>query len=173
MNDINKMPPKCQYCPYWEVCKYPWVCPDIGDNKPDLQPTCNKLATDAISRYGVSTWLANLGYPRLADAIMDEDRFPPAQPETHDKRTETHACDLPSAQPEDIQKIQDLEQAQFDKMYELGYQAGRAAQPERKRGKWEMDLKRHVFVCSICGAWQVFNCNYCSNCGTDMREVDE
>jgi len=28
MNDINEMPPKCQYCPYWEVCKYPWVCPD-------------------------------------------------------------------------------------------------------------------------------------------------
>lgn len=48
-----------------------------------------------------------------------------------------------------------------------------SAQPERKRGKWKMDLKRHVFVCSICGAWQVFNCNYCSNCGTDMREVDE
>ena len=52
MNDINKMPPKCQYCPYWEVCKYPWVCPDIGDKKP----------------------------------------------ETHDKRTETHACDLISRQ---------------------------------------------------------------------------
>lgn len=48
-----------------------------------------------------------------------------------------------------------------------------SAQPERKRGKWKMDLKRHVFVCSICGAWQLFNCNYCSNCGTDMREVDE
>lgn len=48
-----------------------------------------------------------------------------------------------------------------------------SAQPERMRGKWKMDLKRHVFVCSICGAWQVFNCNYCSNCGTDMREVDE
>ena len=66
---------------------------------------------------------------------------------------------LPSAQP---------------KSYREGYQAGfKDAQPERKRGKWKMDLKRHVFVCSICGAWQVFNCNYCSNCGTDMREVDE
>ena len=28
MNDINEMPPKCQSCPYWEVCEYPWVCPD-------------------------------------------------------------------------------------------------------------------------------------------------
>ena len=42
-------------------------------------------------------------------------------------------------------------------------------QPERMRGKWEMDLKRHVFVCSVCGAWQVFNCNYCPTCGADMR----
>lgn len=28
MNDINEMPPKCQSCSYWEVCEYPWVCPD-------------------------------------------------------------------------------------------------------------------------------------------------
>ena len=45
--------------------------------------------------------------------------------------------------------------------------------PERMRGKWKMDLKRHVFVCSVCGAWQVFNSNYCSNCGADMREVKD
>ena len=50
MNDINKMPPKCQYCPYWEICRPPYVCPDIGDKKSDLQPTCNQLTTDAISR---------------------------------------------------------------------------------------------------------------------------
>lgn len=33
---------------------------------------------------------------------------------------------LPSAQPEDIQKIQDLEQAQLDKIHELAYQDGKA-----------------------------------------------
>ena len=33
MNDINEMPPKCQYCPYWEVCEYPWVCPDMEVSK--------------------------------------------------------------------------------------------------------------------------------------------
>jgi hypothetical protein len=48
-----------------------------------------------------------------------------------------------------------------------------SAQLQRKRGKWKMDLKRHVFICPICGAWHVFNCNYCSNCGADMREVDD
>lgn len=43
-----------------------------------------------------------------------------------------------SAQPytdKELQKIQDLEQAQFDKIYELGYQAGCAAQPEIIRCK--------------------------------------
>ena len=41
MNDINNMPMKCQYCPYWEVCEPPYVCNIIsgvnndkkGDNK--------------------------------------------------------------------------------------------------------------------------------------------
>lgn len=34
---------------------------------------------DLISRHGVSAWLDNMGYPRLAYTVMDEDRFPPAQ----------------------------------------------------------------------------------------------
>ena len=41
--------------------------------------------------------------------------------------------ELPSAQPytdEEIQKIQELEEAQIEKAYKLGYQAGRAEQPE-------------------------------------------
>ena len=56
---------------------------------------------------------------------------------------------LPSAQPyteDEIQKMQDLEQAQFDKMYELGKQA---AQPEPK---WipcsdTEDLPEHEVLC--------------------------
>ena len=36
---------------------------------------------DVISRHGVSAWLDNMGYPRLADVIMDEKRFPPVQSE--------------------------------------------------------------------------------------------
>lgn len=51
MNDINEMPPKCQYCPYWEVCEYPWVCPDMWQqDEESIQPNCNQLATDTISR---------------------------------------------------------------------------------------------------------------------------
>ena len=48
MNDINEMPQKCQYCPYWEVCEYPWVCPDREQLATKLKQTCH--ATDTISR---------------------------------------------------------------------------------------------------------------------------
>lgn len=90
MNDINKMPPKCQYCPYWEICRPPYVCPDIGDKRSDLQPTCNQLTTDAISRHGVSAWLDNMGYSKLADVVMDENRFPSVQPEQMRGKWEPH-----------------------------------------------------------------------------------
>lgn len=33
---------------------------------------------DLISRHGVSAWLDNMGHPKLADVILDEKRFPPA-----------------------------------------------------------------------------------------------
>jgi hypothetical protein len=36
---------------------------------------------DLISRHGVSAWLYNLGYPKLADIVMNEQRFPSAQSE--------------------------------------------------------------------------------------------
>lgn len=35
--------------------------------------------SNAIDRYGVSAWLDNIGLPKLADAVMDEKRFPPVQ----------------------------------------------------------------------------------------------
>ena len=37
--------------------------------------------SDSISRHGVSAWLQCMGYPKLADIVMNEQRFPPTQPE--------------------------------------------------------------------------------------------
>ena len=34
---------------------------------------------DLISRHGVSAWLYNLGYMKLADIVMNEQRFPSEQ----------------------------------------------------------------------------------------------
>lgn len=36
---------------------------------------------DLINRHGVAAWLENMGYKKLANYIMDENRFPPASPE--------------------------------------------------------------------------------------------
>ena len=36
---------------------------------------------DSISRNGTSAWLEHMGHPNLAKKVMDEKRFPPAQPE--------------------------------------------------------------------------------------------
>lgn len=37
MNDINFMPPKCHDCPYWEICKEPYVCPTPDEKKKKLE----------------------------------------------------------------------------------------------------------------------------------------
>jgi rubrerythrin len=87
--------------------------------------------------------------------------------------------DLPSAHPytdEEVQKIQDLEQAQLDKAYELGRQS---AQPMRKKGKWiwKGEQGDSRFMCSVCH-WKenVPTCNgkptiwqYCPSCGAKME----
>ena len=76
MNDINEMPPKCQYCPYWEVCEYPWVCPDREQLATNLQQTCNQLATDTISRQDAIDAVSDCGI--CIQRIVD---LPSAQPE--------------------------------------------------------------------------------------------
>ena len=55
--------------------------------------------SDAISRHGVSAWLANMGYRGLANKVMDEDRFPPVQPKSY---REGYQAGFKDAQPERI-----------------------------------------------------------------------
>ena len=116
--------------------------------------------------------------------------------ETHEERTETHACDLisrqwlmecvnegwikfdtekdknrfihlvrdiaPSAQPDteaEIQKIQDLEQAQMDKAYELGYEEGKvSAQPD-------------IVACGDCKHW-ICHDRRCGYWNHGVRAID-
>lgn len=40
MNDIDNMPSKCQLCPYWEACKYPYICDDM---KPKQNERCTEI----------------------------------------------------------------------------------------------------------------------------------
>lgn len=49
---------------------------------------------------------------------------------------------------------------------------------ERKRGEW-LYLYDGNYKCSVCGSWwcctdsQIYEMNYCPNCGADMRERRE
>ena len=52
--------------------------------------------SDAIDRQGTSAWLYNIGFPKLADAVMNEKRFPPAQPEV------IHCKDCKCASPNGV-----------------------------------------------------------------------
>lgn len=43
------------------------------------------MNNDLISRYGVAAWLTNMGYPKLAEIIEDETRFPPEKDNDDDE----------------------------------------------------------------------------------------
>ena len=125
--------------------------------QPNLQPTCNQLATDCISRQAAIdaadrsdyTGLAVEDVKKVTDEVVKELK------------------QLPSAQPyteEEIQKMQDLEQAELDKAFELGQQD---AQPEIIRCKdcrhsehWYGD-KRRCFLWHKTGI-DVFEDGYCN-----------
>ena len=49
----------------------------------DSQGLAKDLVNDCISRYGVAAWLDNMGYTKLAYAVMDKDRFPYVQPKSY------------------------------------------------------------------------------------------
>lgn len=94
---------------------------NLLSEKRDLQPTCNQLATDCISRQAAidaidkySVWVMYtqgdsqndeaelveniIKQTKKAIQSMLKEDLPSAQPETHEKRTETHACDCISRQ---------------------------------------------------------------------------
>ena len=44
----------------------------------------------------------------------------------------------------------DLEQAEIEKAYQLGYEEGKKdAQPERKKGEW-IKVDSHIVICPFC-----------------------
>lgn len=115
MNDINEMPPKCQYCPYWEVCEYPWVCPDREQLATNLQQTCS--ATDTISRQAaIDAVKKNTFRLTFAEEQNCEGHLAWSANAVYSDVIEGALLELPSAQP---------------KSYREGYQAGfKDAQPE-------------------------------------------
>jgi hypothetical protein len=89
----------------------------MNDYANTLQPTCNQLATDCINRQAA------------IDALDKRFDSIPLEQTAEILQLRKDLRELPSAQPytdEEIQKMQDIEQAQFDKIRELAYQEGKA-----------------------------------------------
>lgn len=83
-----------------------------------MQPTCNKLETDCISRQGVIDVLSQYPFEKVVNCISIIEEFPSAQ----------------TYKEEQIQKMQDLEQAQLEEAYRRGRES---AQPKiGKLGLW-------------------------------------
>ena len=111
----------------------------------------------------------------------------PSAQETHEKRTETHACDLISRQAA-IDALDEIESEVADG-YGYQYEKWRKyfcglppAQPERPKGKWNTYYHsdtEFTYSCNSCGysaPYQVLGgevvqkkWNFCPNCGADMR----
>ena len=111
-----------------------------------------------------------------------------AQPETHDKRTETHACDCISrrAAIEALDKRFDsipMEQTTEILLLRKDLRNLPSAQPHRMRGKWtygEDEYGIDGYHCDKCGffvPWDythkfidfIKDYHFCPNCGADMR----
>lgn len=121
--------------------------------------------SDSISRHGVSAWLQCMGYSKLADIVMNEQRFPPTQPEPcedcvsrkavirllhsgyHSKSMIEEVKELPSVQP--------------------------------KHGYWT-ESHEHVYMGNVVKEWTNWYCSecdapndkptdFCPSCGADMR----
>ena len=99
------------------------------------------MKDDLISRHGTSAWLENMGYPNLAKMVMDEKRFPSAQPYT------IHSDGRLWVTVDNIDKVNavvvDENKSKFCKQFYMD------AQPEPKRGRWILD-RSGAYCCSEC-----------------------
>jgi hypothetical protein len=105
---------------------------NMNDYANTLQPTCNQLATDCINRQAA------------IDALDKRFDSIPLEQTAEILQLRKDLRELPSAQPytdEEIQKMQDIEQAQFDKIRELAYQDGKA------------DAMAEIIRCRDCCYW--------------------
>jgi len=158
--------------------------------QPDLQPTCNQLATDTISRQaaidalkGCAMHFATLDRYHIDfdDAVHRINMLPSAQPEPCEdavsrRRLLSDLKELTAAwgkYPVMEEQIKGVETA-------IGYvETIPSVTPERKKGKWiPQDMNKSYGMvstavyyypkCSVCG-WSANNTNFCPNCGADMR----
>lgn len=126
------------------------------ENDNNLQQSCNNVATDTISRRLAIDKLAAYIYHAFKDFYRIGLHRKTLTPEQCRRVARNVLAEVPFAQPytdEEIQKIQDLEQAQFAKIHELAYQEGKADAmqwiPFRSRPMTEEEKEMHPDIDSI------------------------
>lgn len=128
-------------------------------------------ALDALERSKKTYFDRQVIIGAMKDIVRN---LPSAQPETHDERTETHACDLISrAMLLDYIHNEPIGKMLCDR-YNLDGVIKQlpSAQPERKRGKWIYNSPV-TMKCDQCGLvikdWDWHRFKFCPNCDCDMR----
>ena len=167
---------------------------ESGDLVQDLVKDCisREAAIEVVEEYAdrlqMVDWKENPGVPYKVHAlnwcINSLRELPSAQPETHDKRTETHECDLINRQQAiDIvrNRVKRFTTACVLAVTEI--EKLPPAQPERNKGKWiwwyEEEFTEHATEytphckCSECGREcapsVATSSNFCRNCGARME----
>ena len=168
-----------------------YVLYHLPSAQPNLQPTCNRLATDCISRQAVID-LWEQYHPYIAIKACEYDaklrRLPSAQADSKELSFTHKALDTISRQA----AMDALNEyfARIGKLKRRGLTKGEKAisldtvgtvktlpsvQPERQTGHWERD--GHHIKCSVCGIWMcdtdregdAIPNSFCPNCGADMK----
>ena len=161
------------------------------EQQPNLQPTCNQLATDCISRQAV---LDRINRLIEVEKKQGTDDWRYGQERVNAYEAMLHMVEseylYPSVEPDkcgDCVSRQDvLDLAERGKLVSNGnYKSVRDAinglpsvEPERKPGKWIWDKRTGTYHCSECGhdplhedVGEIEEYKYCMNCGAEM-EVD-
>lgn len=163
----------------------------------DSQCLANDLVNDCISRQAaikhlkkrlIETAINNIGVIARCDSIFEDtadnrigpwlNELPSAQPETHDKRAEMHACDCISRQAAIDAVCKSECEGGFCGIPCPEVNALKAlppAQPQRILGRWEVYQLAEVgrawtVQCSVCHAIGFHGQTpFCCECGADMR----
>ena len=170
--------------PYGDKCRVDEIDNAIATlvNLPSAQFATDTNVGGTVSRQAAIDALAEELYHNEEDyrtAVKAIGGLPSAQPETHDKRTETHECDLIGRQ----EAIDAVAKWFHDDVFGITESDGTAtifkrlrdlpsARTERKKGKW-IDKSNGIEgawnYCSVCGEQAIDLYDFCPNCGADMR----
>lgn len=72
MSKIDSMPPMCHDCPRWELCEFPYVCPDTDTEQTEVIKVDEKtIDYSDCSNALLKLWMENIITDGQYNLIMD------------------------------------------------------------------------------------------------------